>query len=57
MMFAQERLMAISKVVRGRRSMTFAELQAVIPASPATIRKDLRELAKSGELVRGRMAA
>jgi DeoR/GlpR family transcriptional regulator of sugar metabolism len=49
--------MAISKVVRGRRSMTFAELQAVIPASPATIRKDLRELAKSGELVRGRMAA
>jgi DeoR family fructose operon transcriptional repressor len=52
MMFAQERLKAISKVVRERRRMTFAELQAVIPASPATIRMDLRELEKSGELIR-----
>jgi DeoR-like helix-turn-helix domain len=32
--------------------MTFAELQAVIPASPATIRRDLGELEKSGELIR-----
>ena len=32
--------------------MTFAELQAVIPASPATIRMDLGELEKSGELIR-----
>ena len=38
-MFAQERLKAISKVVRERRRMTFAELQAVISASPATIQK------------------
>jgi DeoR/GlpR family transcriptional regulator of sugar metabolism len=32
--------------------MTFAELQAVIPASPATLRMDLGELEKSGELIR-----
>ena len=32
--------------------MTFAELQAVIPASPATIRRDLAELEDSGELIR-----
>ena len=51
-MFAQERLRAISKVVRERRRMTFAELQAVIPASPATIRRDLGELEKSGEFIR-----
>ena len=51
-MFAQERLKAISKVVRERRRMTFAELQAVIPASPATIRRDLGELEESGELIR-----
>ena len=51
-MFAQERLKAIAKVVRKRRRMTFSELQAVIPASPATIRMDLRELEKSGELIR-----
>ena len=51
-MFAQERFKAISKVVRERRRMTFAELQAVIPASPATIRRDLGELEKSGELIR-----
>jgi DeoR/GlpR family transcriptional regulator of sugar metabolism len=51
MMFAQERLKAISKVVRERRRMTFAELQAVT-ASPATIRMDLGELEKSGELIR-----
>ena len=51
-MFAQERLKAISKVVRERSRMTFAELQAVIPASPATIRMDLGELEKSGELIR-----
>jgi DeoR family transcriptional regulator, fructose operon transcriptional repressor len=32
--------------------MTFAELQAVIPASPATIRLDLGKLEQSGELIR-----
>jgi DeoR family fructose operon transcriptional repressor len=51
-MFAQERLKAISKIVRERRRMTFAELQKVIPASPATIRRDLAELEESGELIR-----
>jgi DeoR family fructose operon transcriptional repressor len=51
-MFAQERLKVISKVVREKRRMTFAELQAVIPASPATIRRDLAELEDSGELIR-----
>jgi DeoR family transcriptional regulator, fructose operon transcriptional repressor len=51
-MFAQERLKAISKVVRERRRMTFAELQAVIPASPATIRRDLGKLEQSDQLIR-----
>jgi DeoR/GlpR family transcriptional regulator of sugar metabolism len=51
-MFAQERLRAISKVVRERSRMTFAELQAVIPASPAAIRMDLGKLERSGELIR-----
>jgi DeoR/GlpR family transcriptional regulator of sugar metabolism len=51
-MFAQERLKAISKIVRERQRMTFAELQKVIPASPATIRRDLAELEDSGELIR-----
>jgi DeoR/GlpR family transcriptional regulator of sugar metabolism len=51
-MFSQERLKAIAKVVREKRRMTFAELQAVIPASPATIRRDLAELEDSGELIR-----
>jgi DeoR family transcriptional regulator, fructose operon transcriptional repressor len=32
--------------------MTFAELQTVIPASPATLRMDLGELEKAGELIR-----
>jgi DeoR family fructose operon transcriptional repressor len=51
-MFAQERLKAIIKVVREKRRMTFAELQAVVPASPATIRRDLAELEETGEVIR-----
>jgi DeoR/GlpR family transcriptional regulator of sugar metabolism len=38
-MFAQERLKAVVSAVRERRRMTFAELQQVIPVSPATIRR------------------
>jgi DeoR/GlpR family transcriptional regulator of sugar metabolism len=44
--------MSINFSSKERRRMTFAELQAVIPASPATIRRDLGELEKSGELIR-----
>jgi DeoR/GlpR family transcriptional regulator of sugar metabolism len=51
-MFAQERLKAVVSAVRERRRMTFAELQEVIPASPATIRRDLAELEKSNEIIR-----
>jgi DeoR family fructose operon transcriptional repressor len=51
-MFAQERLKAVVSAVRERRRMTFAELQKVIPASPATIRRDLAELEKTNEIIR-----
>jgi len=48
----RERLQAISKIVRERRRMTFSELQAIIPASPATIRRDLAEPEESGNMIR-----
>ena len=32
--------------------MTFSELQAIIPASPATIRRDLAEPEESGNMIR-----
>jgi len=38
--------------VRKQRRMTFAELQKLIEASPATLRRDLSELEQSGDVIR-----
>jgi DeoR family fructose operon transcriptional repressor len=51
-MFAQERLNAIKGFARKYRRMTFAELQKLIEVSPATLRRDLSELEKSGDVIR-----
>jgi DeoR family fructose operon transcriptional repressor len=51
-MFAEERLHAITMIVRKSRRLTFAELQRHIRASPATLRRDLTELEKSGAVIR-----
>jgi DeoR/GlpR family transcriptional regulator of sugar metabolism len=51
-MFAQERLNTIKRFVRKHRRMTFAELQKHIEVSPATLRRDLSELEKSGDVIR-----
>jgi DeoR family fructose operon transcriptional repressor len=51
-MFAQERLTRIRKLVRQHRRMTFAEVQKHVAVSPATLRRDLSELEKVGDLIR-----
>lgn len=51
-MFAEERHTAIRKIVREHRRLSFAELQEKVPVSPATLRRDLTELEKSGDILR-----
>ena len=51
-MFSQERRQAIRKIVQERRRLNFAELQALIPASPATLRRDLDALERAGAIIR-----
>jgi DeoR family fructose operon transcriptional repressor len=51
-MFAQERHSAIKKLVREHRRLNFAELQSFVQVSPATLRRDLTELEKSGDILR-----
>jgi DeoR/GlpR family transcriptional regulator of sugar metabolism len=51
-MFAQERHNSIRKIVREKQRLSFAELQKRIRVSPATLRRDLSELEKSGDLIR-----
>lgn len=51
-MFAQERHEAIKKIVRQHRRLNFADLQALVNVSPATLRRDLTDLEKSGEIIR-----
>ncbi len=51
-MFAQERLQAIKKVIRERQRLNFTELHRFIKVSPATLRRDLTELEKLGEIIR-----
>ncbi len=51
-MFAQERHNAIRKIVREHRRLNFAELQAMVQVSPATLRRDLTDLEKSGDILR-----
>lgn len=51
-MFAKERQSAIIKLVRTHRRLNFAELQKKINVSPATLRRDLTALEKSGDILR-----
>ncbi len=51
-MFAQERQNAIKKIVRKHQRLSFAELQDLVKVSPATLRRDLTDLEKTGEIIR-----
>jgi DeoR family fructose operon transcriptional repressor len=51
-MFAQERHNAITKIVREHRRLNFADLQKRVNVSPATLRRDLTELERIGEIIR-----
>lgn len=51
-MFAEERQTAIRKIVREHRRLSFSELQEMIKVSPATLRRDLTDLEKSGDILR-----
>jgi len=51
-MFAPERHNAIKRIVREHRRLTFADLQKQVDVSPATLRRDLTDLEKTGEILR-----
>ncbi len=51
-MFAKERHNAIKKIVREHRRLSFSQLQALVDVSPATLRRDLTDLEKEGEVLR-----
>lgn len=51
-MFAEERQNAIRKIVREHRRLGFSELQEMVKVSPATLRRDLTDLEKSGDILR-----
>lgn len=51
-MFAQERHNAIRKLVREHRRLSFAQLQEMVHVSPATLRRDLTDLEKTGDILR-----
>ena len=51
-MFSQERRNAIRKLVQERHRLSFAELQTLVPASPATLRRDLDALERAGMVIR-----
>lgn len=51
-MFSQERRDAIRKIVRERQRLNFSELQEAVPASPATLRRDLDALERKGHVIR-----
>ncbi len=51
-MFAQERQNSIKKIVREHRRLNFADLQEMVKVSPATLRRDLADLEKTGEIIR-----
>ncbi len=51
-MFAQERLNFIKKIIREKRRLNFTDLSKLVDVSPATLRRDLTELEKSGEIIR-----
>jgi len=51
-MFAQERHNTIKKIVRKYRRLSFAQLQEMVNVSPATLRRDLTDLERGGEILR-----
>ena len=51
-MYAQERHNSIRKIVREKQRLSFAELQNLVRVSPATLRRDLSELERAGDLIR-----
>lgn len=51
-MFAQERHAAIRKFVKKHQRLNFAQLQGLVPVSPATLRRDLALLEESGDILR-----
>jgi len=51
-MFVQERHNAIGKIVREHRRLSFAELQEMVKVSAATLRRDLADLEKNGNILR-----
>ena len=51
-MFAKERHNSIRKIVREKQRLSFAELQQLFQVSPATLRRDLSELERAGDLIR-----
>jgi DeoR/GlpR family transcriptional regulator of sugar metabolism len=51
-MFAEERHNAIRKIVREHRRLNFAQLHKLVRVSPATLRRDLTDLEKSGDILR-----
>ncbi|MFW5744049.1 MAG: DeoR/GlpR family DNA-binding transcription regulator [Spirochaetota bacterium] len=51
-MFAQERRKAIHDLLSAQGRLTVGELQDALDASPATIRRDLAELEREGQVVR-----
>ncbi len=51
-MFLQERQNEIVRLVREHRRLSFGELQALVPGSPATLRRDLSVLAAAGVVIR-----
>ena len=51
-MFARERHHAIIQIVRQHRRMEFADLQRLVPVTPATLRRDLAGLERAGKILR-----
>jgi len=51
-MFVQERHQVIKKIIRKYRRLSFTQLQKLVDVSPATLRRDLVDLEKSGEILR-----
>lgn len=51
-MFTPERQNAIKRIVRQHRRLRFVALQRLVKASPATLRRDLTELERNGDVIR-----
>jgi DeoR/GlpR family transcriptional regulator of sugar metabolism len=51
-MFSQERCQAILQLLAERQRLTTRDLEALYPASPATMRRDLAALESQGLLLR-----